>query len=71
MSGIQRRSGIIKTDISDHFPTVFALNTFEKGEPEDKAQFICEFIYGEKQIMKELCQIEQRMDYVRLSETKL
>ena len=71
MSGIQRRSGIIQTDISDHFPIVFALNTFEKGEPEDKAQFICTFIYGEKQIMKELCQIEQRMDYVRLTETKL
>ena len=30
ISGIQRRSGIIKTDISDHFPIVFVLNTCEK-----------------------------------------
>ena len=73
MSGIQHRSGITKTDISDHFPIVFALNTCEKGEPEDKAQFtfICKFIYEEKQIMNELCQIKQRMNYVELNETKL
>ena len=30
ISGIQHRSVIIKNDISDHFPIVFALNTCEK-----------------------------------------
>ena len=30
ISGIQHRSDIIKTDISNHFPIVFALNTCEK-----------------------------------------
>ena len=30
ISGIQHRSGIINTDISDHFPIVFALNTCVK-----------------------------------------
>ena len=40
ISGIQHRSDIIKTDISDHFLFVFALNTCEKSKPEDKAQFI-------------------------------
>ena len=40
ISGIQHRPGIIKTDISDHFPIVPALNTCEKSKPEDKAQFI-------------------------------
>ena len=37
INGIQDRSGIIKTNISDHFPIVFALNTCEKSKPEDKA----------------------------------
>ena len=36
ISGIQHRSSIIKTDISDHFPVVFTLNTCEKGKPKDK-----------------------------------
>ena len=40
ISGFQHRSGIIKTDISDHFLKVFALSTCEKSKPEDKAQFI-------------------------------
>ena len=48
ISGIQHRSGIIKTDISDHFPIVFALNTCEKSKPEDKAQFIYKCIYEEE-----------------------
>ena len=30
ISGIQHKSGIIKADISDHFPIAFALNTCEK-----------------------------------------
>ena len=47
---IQHRFGIIKTDISDHFPIVFALNTREENTPENRAQFIYEWIYGEKQI---------------------
>ena len=38
----------METDISDHFPIVFALNTCEKSKPEDKAQFIYKSIYGEK-----------------------
>ena len=50
ISGIQHRFGIIKTDISDHFPVVFALYTYEKSKPEDKAQFIYKRIYGEEQI---------------------
>ena len=40
MCGIQHRSGIIKTDVSDHFPIVFAFNPCQKSKPEDKAQFI-------------------------------
>ena len=47
ISGIQHRSGIIKTDISDHFPIAFALSTCEKGKSEDKAQFIHKRIYRE------------------------
>ena len=61
ISGIQHRSGIIKTDNSDHFPIVFALNTCKKSKPEDKAQFIYKGIYEEKQIelfKQELSQIE-------------
>ena len=50
ISGIRHGSGTIKTDISDHFPIVFALNSCEKSEPEDKAQFIYKRIYGEEQI---------------------
>ena len=34
VSGIQHRSCIIKTDISDHFPIVFALKICEKSKPE-------------------------------------
>ena len=34
ISSIQHRFGIIKTDISDHFAIVFALNTCEKSKPE-------------------------------------
>ena len=49
-SGIWHKSGIVKADISDHFPVTFALNTCEKSKPEDKAQFIYECIYGEEQI---------------------
>ena len=29
ISGIQHRSGIIKTDISDHFPIAYVLSTCE------------------------------------------
>ena len=61
IGGIQHRSGIIKTDVSDHFPIVFALNTCEKRKPEHKAQFICKCIYEEEQIelfKHELSQIE-------------
>ena len=47
ISGIQRRSGIIR---SDHFPIVFALNTCEKSKLADKAQFIYKCIYEEEQI---------------------
>ena len=50
ISGIQHRSGIIKTDISDHFPIVFAVNTCEKSKPENKAQYIYKRIYEEEQI---------------------
>ena len=50
ISGIQHRSDIIKTDILDYFPIVFALNTCGKSNPEDKAQFIYKRIYGEEQI---------------------
>ena len=38
ISGVQHRSGIIKTDISFHFPIVFGLNLCQKSKPEDKAQ---------------------------------
>lgn len=48
-SGIKRTSGITKPDTSDHFPNIFGLNTCEKNQPEDKAQFVCKFIYGEDQ----------------------
>ena len=61
ISGIQYRTGIIKNDISDNFPIVFALNTPEKRKSEDKAQFIYKCIYGEEQIelfKHELSQIE-------------
>ena len=61
ISGIKHRSDIIKTDISDHFPIVFPVNTYEKSEPEDKAQFIYKGFYGEEQIelfKHELRQIE-------------
>ena len=50
ISDIKHRSGIIKTDISDHFPIVFALNAFDKSKTEDKAQFIDTPFYGEEQI---------------------
>ena len=50
ISSIQHWSGIIKTDISDHFPIVFAFSTCEKSKPEDKAQFIYKCIYKEEQI---------------------
>ena len=50
ISGIQHRSCIIKTDILDHFPILFALNTCERSKPEDKAQFIYKRIYGEEPI---------------------
>ena len=33
ISGIQHRSGITKTDISDHFPIIFAFSTCEKSKP--------------------------------------
>ena len=61
ISGIQHRSGIIKTDFSDHFPIVFALNTCEKSKPENKAQCIHKCIYVEEHIelfKDELSQIE-------------
>ena len=53
-----KRSGITKTDISDHFPIVFAPNTCEKSKPEDKVQFIYKCIFREEQIKHELGQIE-------------
>ena len=49
ISGIQHRSGIIKTDVSDRFPIVFALKACEKCKPEDKAELIYKRIYGEEQ----------------------
>ena len=52
ISGIQQRSGIIKTDISDHFPIVFALNTCEKSKAEDKVQFIYKRISKEEQLIQ-------------------
>ena len=61
ISGVQHRFGIVKTDISDHFPIVFALDTCEKCKSEDKAQFFYKIIYGEEQIelfKHELSQIE-------------
>ena len=39
-SDIQHRSGIIKIDISHHFPIVSALKKCQKCEPEDNTQFI-------------------------------
>ena len=42
-------AGIIKTDISDHAPSVFALNISEKSKPEDK-KFIYKRIYRQEQI---------------------
>ena len=53
INGIQHKSGRIKTDISDHFPIVFALDTFKKSKPEDKTQFSYKCIYGEEQIENE------------------
>ena len=50
ISGIQHRSGIIKTDMSNHFPIIFVFNTCEESKPEDKAQFIYKHIYEEEQI---------------------
>ena len=50
ISDIHHRSSIIKTDILDHFPIVFALNTCEKSKPQDTAQFIYKRIYEEEQI---------------------
>ena len=61
LAQVQHRSGIIKTNISDHFPIVFALNTCEKGKPENKAQYIYKCIYEKEQIelfKHELSQIE-------------
>ena len=58
---IQHRTGKIKTDISDHFSIVFALNTCEKSKPEDNPQFIYKRFYGEEQIelfKHEVSQIE-------------
>ena len=52
ISGIQHRSGIIKTDISGHFPIVFALNTCEKSKAEDKVQFIYKNISKEEQLLQ-------------------
>ena len=43
ISGIQHRSGIIKTSISNHFPIVFALNTCEKSKPTRHNLFISAF----------------------------
>ena len=40
IGGIQYMSGIVKTDVSDHFPVAFPLNTCERSKPENKAQFI-------------------------------
>ena len=48
-SGIQHRSGIMKTGILDHFPIVFSLNTREKNKSDDNAQFIYKSINGEDQ----------------------
>ena len=50
ISGIQHRSGIMKNDISEHFPFAFALNTCEKSNPKDKVQFIYKCTYREEQI---------------------
>ena len=66
ISGIQSRSGVIKTDISDHFPIVFPLNTCERSKPEDKVQFIHKCIYGGEKIelfKHELSQIEWKKHY--------
>ena len=40
-------SGIIKTDISDHFPIAFTLSTYEISKPEDRVQVIYKPFYGE------------------------
>ena len=40
ISGIKHSFGITKSNISDHIPIVFALNTNEKSNPKNKAQFI-------------------------------
>ena len=61
ISGIQHRSGIMKNDISDHFPFAFALNICEKSNPKDKVQFIYKCTNREQQIESfkhELSQIE-------------
>ena len=50
ISGIQRRPCMIKTDISDHFPIAFELNTCGKCKPQDQAKFIYKYTYGEEQI---------------------
>ena len=52
ISGIQHRSVILNTDISNlpNFPIVLALNTCEKSNPEVKAQFIYKWIYREEPI---------------------
>ena len=41
--------GIIKIDIIDHFPIVFALTTCDKSKPVDNAHFIYKPIYEEIQ----------------------
>ena len=60
-SSIQDKCGIMKTDISNHFPIFFAPSTCEKSKPESKTQFIDKRIYVEIQIelfKHELSQIE-------------
>ena len=39
INGIQHRSGIIKTDVSDHSPILIMLKICEKSKPVDKAYF--------------------------------
>ena len=50
--------GMIKTDISHHFPIVFAFSTCEKSKPENKANL---FVNAST----------SRMNQVRLNETTL
>ena len=50
ISGIQHRSEIIRNDISNNFSIAFVLNTWEKCNLEDNAQFIYKCIYGEEEI---------------------